>query len=182
MSSTDAAVLPSLIAGVEDVDFGTDGILTRTSAGNYASRTITGTANQVVIANGDGVAGNPTLSLPQSIAAASAPTFAGMTLTAPLKNKLEIIVPTEGSTATPAVTTQTLILEPGGALTAVTVNFPASPANGQIFTICGSGGAIVGLTMSAGAGSIVGALTALAVAAFGTFVYRTSNQTWYRIG
>jgi len=37
---------------------------------------ITGTANQVIVTNGDGAAGNPTLSLPQSIATTSTPQFA----------------------------------------------------------------------------------------------------------
>jgi hypothetical protein len=44
------------------------------------TRTITGTANQVIVANGDGVAGNPVLSLPQDIHSGALPTFAGLTL------------------------------------------------------------------------------------------------------
>lgn len=35
----------------------------------YAGRTLTGTANQITITNGDGVSGNPTISLPSSIIA-----------------------------------------------------------------------------------------------------------------
>ena len=42
-----------------------NGILVRTSAGNYSARTITGTAGAVVVTNGDGVSGNPTISLVQ---------------------------------------------------------------------------------------------------------------------
>lgn len=42
------------------------GIITRTGAGTAAVRTLTGTANQITITNGDGVAGNPTLSIPTS--------------------------------------------------------------------------------------------------------------------
>ena len=51
------------------------GLIARTGAGTAAARTITGTANQVVVSNGDGVSGNPTLSLPQSIATTSTPQF-----------------------------------------------------------------------------------------------------------
>lgn len=51
--------------------YNTDGILTQTADATYTGRTITGTANQVTVSNGNGVAGNPTLSLPQSIATTS---------------------------------------------------------------------------------------------------------------
>lgn len=44
-----------------------NGIVTQTSTGAYAGRTITGTANRVTVVNGDGVSGNPTLSLPQDV-------------------------------------------------------------------------------------------------------------------
>jgi hypothetical protein len=40
-----------------------NGIITRTAAGTYSARTITGTAGNVVITNGDGVAGAPTINL-----------------------------------------------------------------------------------------------------------------------
>ncbi len=54
----------------------TNGLWARTGSGTGAARTITGTANQVTVTNGDGVAGNPTLALPQSIATTSTPQFA----------------------------------------------------------------------------------------------------------
>lgn len=41
----------------------TTGIPLRTAAGAYVTRAVTGTANQVAVANGDGVSGNPTVSL-----------------------------------------------------------------------------------------------------------------------
>lgn len=60
-------------------------------AGTSATRTITGTANQVTVTNGDGVSGNPTLSLPQSISTASTPQFAGISIgTASKKEKLDV--------------------------------------------------------------------------------------------
>lgn len=59
----------------------TNGILTQTAADTFTGRTITGTTNQVNVTNGDGVSGNPTLSLPQNIHTGASPTFAGQTLT-----------------------------------------------------------------------------------------------------
>lgn len=62
----------------------TPGVLVNTGVGTAASRTLTGTSNQVVISNGNGISGNPTFSLPQSIATSSSPTFTNMTLTGAL--------------------------------------------------------------------------------------------------
>lgn len=45
----------------------TNGIATRTATSTWTTRTITGTSNQVSVSNGDGVSGNPTLSLPSTI-------------------------------------------------------------------------------------------------------------------
>ncbi len=56
------------------------GLAARTGTDTWAQRTITGTPNQVNVANGSGAAGNPTLSLPQSIHTAATPTFGGVTL------------------------------------------------------------------------------------------------------
>jgi len=62
------------IKGVDGTD-GTDG-----TDGAFAGRTIVGTTNQVVITNGDGVAGNPTISLPQNIHTGATPTFLGLAI------------------------------------------------------------------------------------------------------
>ena len=61
---------------VMDGDFSSNGVMTRTASGTYANRTLTGTANQITVTNGDGVSGNPTLSLPQNIHTGATPTFA----------------------------------------------------------------------------------------------------------
>lgn len=44
-----------------------NGIVAKTAANTSAARTLTGTANEITVTNGDGVSGNPTLSLPSSI-------------------------------------------------------------------------------------------------------------------
>lgn len=65
------------LAAVEGL--GTAGMAARTGVDTWATRTITGTANQVTVTNGDGVAGNPTLATPQDIHTAASPTFANLT-------------------------------------------------------------------------------------------------------
>jgi len=52
---------------LSDSDFAVDGILVRTSESNYTGRTITGTASEVTMVNGDGVSGNPVVSLPSNL-------------------------------------------------------------------------------------------------------------------
>lgn len=44
--------------------FNTNGLLTQTAADTFTGRTITGTSGQITVTDGNGVAGNPTLSLP----------------------------------------------------------------------------------------------------------------------
>lgn len=65
----------SILSGLQDMGTGT-GIIAQTGNTSFSKRTITGTANQIIVTNGDGVSGDPTLSLPQNIATTSSPTFA----------------------------------------------------------------------------------------------------------
>ncbi|MDI7267969.1 MAG: hypothetical protein QME96_08240 [Myxococcota bacterium] len=67
------------LAAFEALD-ATAGYLVKTGADAYARRTLTGTANQVAITNGDGTVGNPTFSTPQDIHTAAAPQFARLGL------------------------------------------------------------------------------------------------------
>lgn len=56
----------------------TNGIVTQTATTpTYAARTITGTANQVSVTNGNGVAGNPTIGLPADVTVANTLTVTG---------------------------------------------------------------------------------------------------------
>ena len=58
----------------------TDGFIAISSLGGAgATRTLTGTANQIIISNGNGGGGDPVFSTPQDIATTSSPTFANIT-------------------------------------------------------------------------------------------------------
>ena len=68
VSTTTLSTISGTLSGTQlDGVFSSNGILARTTTGTYASRTITGTSNQINVANGDGVSGNPTLSLPSQL-------------------------------------------------------------------------------------------------------------------
>lgn len=79
--------------------FSSTGILARTASGTYAFRTIIGTAGQITVTNGDGVPGNPTISLPATITQAT--TFSG-------------ILTVSNATASTAYTNGALVLSSGG--------------------------------------------------------------------
>jgi hypothetical protein len=86
----------------------TNGLWAHTGAGTGAARTITGTAAEITVTNGDGAAGNPVVSIPAAI------TLTGKTLTG-------------GSFVTPAL----------GVATATSINKVAftAPATGATITI-----------------------------------------------
>ena len=70
--------LAAILAAIRDL--ASNGLITRTSATTVAARTIIGTADQISVADGDGVAGNPTLSTPQDIDTAAEAQFAKLGL------------------------------------------------------------------------------------------------------
>jgi len=64
---------PSAVSQPLDADLtalaalASNGHVVRTGSATYSLRTLTGTANQLTVTNGDGVSGNPTLSLPADV-------------------------------------------------------------------------------------------------------------------
>jgi|GEM_PF-4777285 len=72
-SGNPAIALANDLAALENL--GSTGFAVRTGADAWAQRTITGTTNELTVTNGNGVSGNPTLSLPSALA------FGGKTIT-----------------------------------------------------------------------------------------------------
>ena len=58
-------------------DPGANGMVVRTALNTTSARTLTGTTNQITVTNGDGVSGNPTLSLPSAITTPGSLTITG---------------------------------------------------------------------------------------------------------
>ena len=65
VSGNPTLALANDLAGVEGLS--TTGVAVRTGDGTWTTRTITGTASEITVANGDGVSANPTLSLPSTV-------------------------------------------------------------------------------------------------------------------
>lgn len=72
-----------------------------------------------------------------------------------------------------------LLLNPAGTLATLTVALPGSPANGDVVEI-GCSQVVTLLTISGG--TVIGALTSLAVGGFASYCYSSTASTWFRIG
>ena len=91
--------------------YNTNGLLTQTAADTFAGRTITGTTNKIVVTDGDGILGNPTLNIGSDVVT--------LTDTQSLTNKTIV--------SSTAATTGALQLPTG-----TTLERPTVPINGYV--------------------------------------------------
>lgn len=90
--------------------------------------------------------------------------------------------PLTGATVTPAPGVEVEYVNPAGTIAALTLNMPASPSDGQPFTVSFDQ-VVTALTMAApGSATIKGALTAATAKGFASWRYSKPDNTWYRVG
>lgn len=163
------------LAAVEGL--ATTGIATRTATDTWTTRTMTGTAAEITVTNGDGVSGNPTFSLPAAL------TFTGKTVTGGTFNATAFNGPIGGTTPnTGAFTTVTTSGNAtlGDATTDVhtingktTINYGGSGGSDSALTVTNSVGPKIGWNVTgAGVDEKLWDFTATST----TFVLRTIND------
>lgn len=96
-----------------------NGMAARTATDTWAVRTLTGTANEITVSNGDGVSGNPTFSLPSAI------TLTGKTLTGGTFSGPSIATPGAGITFAGS-TSGTTVLQATAIAGTTTLTLPAA--------------------------------------------------------
>lgn len=87
------------LAGVEGL--ASNGLATRTATDTWTTRSVTGTANEITVTNGDGVAGAPTISIPSAV------TFTGKTITGGTFSSPSLTTPALGTPASGTLTNAT---------------------------------------------------------------------------
>jgi hypothetical protein len=165
----------------------TNGVIARTGAGTVAGRTITGTTNQVTVANGDGVSGNPTLSLPQNIHTAATPTFGAITINGTIGARAS--TSTTAATqfpvfnADPASTTRTIVTRtPAEVLSDIGAYAATNPAGyttntGTVTSIATNNGITGGTITTTGTVGLTGQALALHNLATNGIIARTGTGT-----
>jgi hypothetical protein len=159
--------------------YNTNGILTQTAADTFTGRTITGTANQVTVTNGDGVSGNPTLSLPQDIGTTSNVTLGTLALNASTGDTLTI----NGTGTNPTILRFKDDGTERGAIFSLNGSSTLNVRSQAILQLVANNGASAVTTLLDGTGIAVGSTNAathsitLPSTSTGMALYNTSDQT-----
>lgn len=145
--------------------YNTAGLITQTAADTFTGRTLTGTSNQIDISNGNGVAGNPTVSMSATYIGQSSITTLG-TITTGTWTGTAIAVANGGTGQTTYTNGQLLIGNTtGNTLTKATLTAPAA-----------------GVSITNGTGSITFALandlSAVEGLSSNGIATRTATDTW----
>lgn len=175
--TTGQNIVQIIAAGYNGATYSAPGFVQMSSSENWVAGTNLGVIFNVALTPN----GSPTRATKFSVAGDGRTTPLGAYVDGSYSKQ----TPADGFTISLANNVGTLILTPAGALLTGTINFPAVPLDGQRLTIS-STQAVAALTLSGGAATISGGLTAFAaVGAFGSFAtyqYTAAGTTWYRIG
>ena len=117
VSGNPTLALANDLAAVEGL--ASNGIAARTATDTWAVRTLTGTANEIAVSNGNGVSGNPTFSLPSAL------TFTGKTITGGTFSGPSITTPGAGITFAGS-TSGTTVLQATAIAGTTTLTLPAA--------------------------------------------------------
>jgi hypothetical protein len=149
----------------------TAGLMVQTAADTFTKRTLTGTANEITAADGDGVSGNPTFSLPAALTFTSKTITGGTYSGAVSYNKVVITAPATAATLT--LIDGTTLTGPAASGTVMTLGNTETVTGVKTF---GSAGAVGRLKI---AGTTSGAITldATAVAGSGVLTLPAATDT-----
>lgn len=102
------------------------------------------------------------------------------TLNSRIAPTVQYTTPTTGSTINANdAGNLTIIINPSGSLLALTLALNAAPTDGDVFTITASQAVT---TFSMTGGTVIGPLTALAIASFASYIYNATTTSWFRTG
>lgn len=168
--------------------YNTNGILTQTAADTFVGRTMTGTANELTVTNGDGVSGNPTFSLPAALTftgkTVTGGTIAGMTgttfthSTGSIGTAVTGVTQSPGDNSTKIATTAYVDATGGGTVTSVTGTASRITSTGGATPVIDISASYVGQASITTLGTITTGTwtgTAIAVANGGTGATSASN-------
>jgi hypothetical protein len=162
----------------------TAGLLTQTAANTFTKRTLTGTANEITVTNGDGASGAPTLSLPSALTFTSKTITGGTYSGAVSYNKVVITAPATAATLT--LIDGTTLTGPAASGTVMTLGNDETVTGAKTFQtnkmiLNGSSSGTVVLNAPATGGGVAtmftGTDTVVGKATTDTFSNKTFNST-----